>query len=149
MSRQQQAGRDQLRAHRRVFWLAWQRAQRGQPLNALEQRIVAVIAMHPEYQSLFADEERFLDGDHLDNTGIHPWLHLSLHLALEEQLATNQPPAITTTLHHLQHRCGMEHHQALHRLLDVLAETVHEAQQRGGDPDVVAYQRRLERLCRE
>ncbi len=141
--------RDQLRAHRKVFWMAWQRARTEQPLNALEQRIVSVIRMHPEYHPIFADEERFLNADYWDDNGTNPCLHLSLHLAIEEQLATGQPPAITAALHHLQQVKGMEHHQALHQLLEILAETVNQAQQQGGEPDVLAYQQRLEALCRQ
>lgn len=140
--------RDQLRAHRKVFWMAWSRARAGASLNALEQRIVEVIAMHPEYQTLFADEERFLDGDRWSDDGVNPYLHLSLHLALEEQLATRQPPAVVDALQRLMASRRMDRHQALHALLEVLAETVHQAQQRGGEPDVLAYQRRLEALAR-
>ncbi|MDQ6951383.1 MAG: DUF1841 family protein [Mariprofundales bacterium] len=140
--------REQLRAHRKVLWLAWSRAQHGLALNALEQRIVAVIALHPEYHAMFRDKEAFLDRDQHPDDGLNPYLHLSLHLALEEQLATSQPPAIVVALHHLMQVKGMERHQALHKLLELLAETVHQAQHNGGEPDVLAYQHRLEEITR-
>jgi len=140
--------RDQLRAHRKVFWMAWSRAQKGEALNALEQRIVGVITMHPEYHSLFVDEDRFLDSDQGVDEGVNPYLHLSLHLALEEQLSTHQPPAAVDALQRLMAIKGMERHQALHTLLELLAEMVHQAQCNGGEPDVLAYQMRLEAVAR-
>jgi len=128
--------------------MAWNRAQSGASLNALEQRIVEVITIHPEYHALFADEARFLDSDQWADDGVNPYLHLSLHLALEEQISTHQPPAVGDALQRLMSIKGLERHQALHALLELLAEVVHQAQQSGGEPDVLAYQIRLEVICR-
>ncbi|MDX8413898.1 MAG: DUF1841 family protein [Mariprofundales bacterium] len=144
----QQSSREQLHAHRKVFWLAWQRGQAGAVLSDLEQRIVDVIALHPEYHGLFSDEERFLDSDQWADDGVNPYMHLSLHLALEEQLATRQPPAVVDALQRLMTIKGLQRHTALHALLELLAEMVHQAQQRGGEPDVLAYQLRLEAVAR-
>lgn len=140
--------REQLRAHRQVFWDAWQKAQAGLPLNALEVRIARVIEMHPEYHPLFNDMEAFLDRDFHVDDGMNPYLHLSLHLALEEQIATHQPPEVGTALEHLISARGMERHDALHHLLEILAETVHAAQRAGREPDVLAYAARMRELTR-
>jgi len=140
------ASREQLRAHRQVFWDAWQRELRSEPLDALQVRIVRVIHEHPEQHHLFDDLERFLERDFSSNDGMNPYLHLSLHLALEEQVATRQPPeAANVLLHFMQHK-GLNRHDALHILLDILAETVFYAQQQGGEPDVLLYQQRLKDL---
>ena len=138
--------RAQLRAHRQVFWDAWQKAQANLPLNALEVRIVRVIALHPEYHPLFDDMEAFLDRDFGIDSGMNPYLHLSLHLALEEQIATRQPPQAAAVLEHLMQRRGLDRHVALHVLLEVLAETVYTSQRQGHEPDVSAYRRRLQEL---
>ena len=138
--------REQLRAHRQVFWDAWQKAQAGLPLNALEVRIARVIGMHPEYHHYFDDMESFLDRDFQVDDGMNPYLHLSLHLALEEQAAMKQPPEMARALEHLITVKGMDRHEALHRILEVLAETVHLAQRAGGEPDVLAYAARLKGL---
>ncbi len=140
--------RAQLRAHREVFWEAWRKHRADLPLNALEVRIARVIAMHPEYHCLFDDREAFLDRDvHVDD-GVNPYLHLSLHLALEEQIAIRQPPEVARALEHLMTRRRMDRHAALHCLLDVLAETVYHAQRAGGQPDVAAYALGLRGLMR-
>ncbi len=140
-----QASREQLRAHRRVFWEAWRKAREGLPLNALEVRIARVIRMHPEYHHYFNDLESFLERDFHVDDGMNPYLHLSLHLALEEQIATHQPPEAAQALERLM-RAGMDRHDALHRLLEILAETVYYAQRAGGEPDVAVYALRLREL---
>ena len=138
--------RAQLRAHRQIFWDAWQKAQADLPLNALEVRIARVIQMHPEYHHYFDDRDAFLDRDFHVDDGTNPYLHLSLHLALEEQAATKHPPELAAALDHLVSVKQMERHDALHQLLEILAETVYFAQRAGGEPDVAAYARRLREL---
>jgi len=131
--------REQLRAHRQVFWDAWQKAQAGLPLDALQVRIARVIALHPEYHHFFGDMESFLERDFDVDEGMNPYLHMSLHLALEEQIAIRQPPEVANCLEFLMQHKGKDRHQALHAILEVLAETVYYAQRRGGEPDVAAY----------
>ncbi|HXH64268.1 MAG TPA: DUF1841 family protein [Mariprofundaceae bacterium] len=145
---QSQPSREQLRAHRQIFWDAWQKAEAGLPLNALEVRIARVIRMHPEYHALFDDMERFLDRDFHVDEGINPYLHLSLHLALEEQVATRQPPEVAMALEQMVAVRRMDRHEAMHELLEILAETVYLAQRQGGEPDVAGYARRARELAR-
>jgi len=138
--------REQLRAHRQIFWDAWQKAQADLPLDALQVRIARVIALHPEYHHYFNDLEDFLDRDFEVDNGMNPYLHLSLHLALEEQVAIRQPPEVANCLEFLMTRKGLERHDALHAILEVLAETVYFAQRKGGEPDVPAYAAGVKRL---
>jgi len=138
--------REQLRAHRQVFWDARQKSIADLPLNALEVRIARVIAIHPEYHSMFDDMESFLDRDFAVDDGMNPYLHLSLHLALEEQVAIHQPPEVSACLEFLMQRKGMDRHDALHVLLDVLAETVYFAQRKGEEPDVSSYLKQVRGL---
>ena len=140
--------REQLRAHRQIFWDAWQKSQAGLPLDALQVRIARVIALHPEYHHFFNDLDDFLDRDFEVYNGMNPYLHLSLHLALEEQVAIHQPPEVAACLEFLMQRKGKSRHDALHVILEVLAETVYFAQRRGGEPDVLAYAAGLRQLMK-
>lgn len=146
MSENNGPSREQLRAHRQVFWDAWQKAQAGLPITALEVRIARVIEMHPEYHHYFDDMERFLERDFQVDDGTNPYLHLSLHLALEEQAATKHPPEMARALDHLVTVKQMDRHDAMHLILEILAETVYLAQRAGGEPDVLAYAARLREL---
>ena len=147
MSEENGPSREQLRAHRQIFWDAWHKAQANLPINALEVRIARVIEMHPEYHHFFDDMESFLERDFQVDDGMNPYLHLSLHLALEEQLATKHPPEAARAMDQLVSVKKMDRHDALHKLLEVLAETVYYAQRAGQEPDVEAYARRMKELA--
>jgi hypothetical protein len=78
---------------RRFLIEAWNKRRAGPPLSDLERIAVAIIARHPEYHALL--EEDNLDRDWRPESGdVNPFLHLSLHLAIAEQLAIDQPPGI-------------------------------------------------------
>jgi len=139
----EEPSREQLRAHRQVFWDAWQKHLAGLPLNALEVRISRVITLHPEYHHLFGDLEQFLDRDFSVDREASPYLHLSLHLALEEQIASRQPPEAGRALEFLMQGRGLSRHDALHALLEILVETVYDGQRIGREPDVELYRQRL------
>lgn len=138
-----QPSREQLRAHRQVFWDAWQKTQANMALNALEVRIARVITLHPEYHHFFQDMEDFLDRDFHVDDGMNPYLHMSLHLAIEEQIATKHPPEASQLMEYLVVDKKLSRHDALHQILEVLAEVVFHAQKNGTEPDVVAYAAQL------
>ncbi|MDQ7005332.1 MAG: DUF1841 family protein [Ghiorsea sp.] len=139
-----QPDRKLLRAHRQIFWDAWQKAQANLPLNALEVRIARVIKMHPEYHHFFNDLEDFLDRDFQVNDGMNPYLHLSLHLSIEEQLATKQPIEAAKLMEVQMIEKKEDRHDALHMILEILAETVHESQREGKEIDPLAYAAKLQ-----
>ncbi len=147
--RQNQPSREQLRAHRQVFWDAWQRAKNNLPLDAMQVRIARVIEMHPHYHHLFEDMESFLERDFQADDGTNPYLHLSLHLALEEQIATRQPPEVGSALEHMMTTKGIDRHEALHLILEILAESVYVAQREGKEPDVMRYLTRVRELTQK
>ena len=74
---------------------AWARHRARQPLSALERIAAGLIAMHPEYHATFEHPDRHVERDYAPESGdVNPFLHLSLHLAVAEQLAIDQPPGI-------------------------------------------------------
>jgi hypothetical protein len=147
MTSQNGPDREQLRAHRQIFWDAWQKACADLPLNAMEVRIVRVIKMHPEYHHFFNNMESFLERDFQVDDGMNPYLHLSLHLAMEEQAATRHPPEMARALDHMVSIKQMDRHEALHKILEILAESVYLAQQRGMSPDALSYAAQLKGLA--
>jgi len=98
-----------------------------------------LILMHPEYHAVLDERERYVEREYLPELGeTNPFLHLSLHLALEEQLSIDQPPGIAERFAALLARHG-ERHAALHAALDCLAEMVWRAQRERLPPDGAAY----------
>ena len=131
---------------RRFLVDAWRKYRASQPLSELEQKAVALIAMHPEYHALLEAPERHLDRDYAPEQGeVNPFLHLSLHLAVAEQLAIDQPPGIAAQYERLRASRGDEH-AALHAIVECLGEVIWQAQRTGSAPDAALY---LDCVCRQ
>jgi len=129
---------------RRFLADAWTRYQGGQPLSGLEQIAASICALHPEYHPLLEQREQHFDRDYAPETGaINPFLHLSLHLAVAEQLSIDQPPGIRDAFERLRAARGDEH-EALHALVECLGETLWQAQRLKAAPDAVLYLRCVE-----
>jgi hypothetical protein len=123
---------------RNFFIQAWRKRRAGEALSALESIAVDIIALHPEYHRVLEDPAAIDREFSPDDGQINPFLHLSLHLAIEEQLSIDQPPGIRAALASLQLRRG-DRHAALHEVLECLGETVFNAQRHNAPPDGAAY----------
>ena len=94
-----------------------------------------VALLHPEYHAMLDDPDSYLDRDYQPEGGdTNPFLHMSLHLAIREQLSIDQPPGICAAYANLLQAIG-EEHAALHRMLDCLAEVLWRAERTGTPPD--------------
>ncbi len=108
-------------------------------MSPLESLAWEVISHHPEYHRFLGDPERYLEQEWFPEQGdTNPFLHLGLHLALEEQLSINQPPGIRPLYDDLCLKFRDEH-AARHVLLECLAEVLWLAQQEGTPPDGQRY----------
>jgi hypothetical protein len=124
---------------RRFLANAWTKYKAGSPLEGLEPIAAQIIAGHPEYQPLLDDPERNLERDFTPEGGAaNPFLHLSLHLAVAEQLSIDQPAGIRAEFTRLKGALGDEH-AALHAVIDCLGEVLWQAQRQGRPPDAVHY----------
>ena len=119
-----------------MFFATWRKYRAGEPLAGIETIALQVILLHPEYHQILDHPQRYRDRDYVDES--NPFLHMSLHLALEEQLSIDQPPGIRVAWDHLLERWG-DRHEALHQALECLAETVWRAQRERAAPDAAAY----------
>jgi len=131
---------------RRTYRDAWRKAHAGQPLEPLERLIAEVVTQHPEYQSLLESGDEALDRDWLPEHGeTNPFLHLSLHLAILEQVQTDRPAGIRALYRQLMQAESGDVHAAEHRIMDCLAEAIWQAQRDGREPDMQRYLGCIER----
>ena len=134
--------RDQARG---FFFDTWGKFRRSEPLSGLEQTALNVVLLHPEYHALLDSREQHLDRDFApESATLNPFLHLALHLAIEEQLSIDQPPGIRSRYDALVKRTGTEH-DAKHAVLECLGETIWQAQRTGSAPDELGYLECLDR----
>src|SRR5574338_300956 len=111
--------RDQVR---NFFIETWRKYREKDVLTPMESVAANVMTVHPEYHAVLEDPES-VDRDFPPEAGqINPFLHLSLHLAIEEQLSIDQPPGIRAAFEGACARHG-ERHAALHDVLECLGET--------------------------
>ena len=116
----------------------WAKHAERRPLTPLEAMALAVILEHPEYLPILADREANRDREWRPEGGeTNPFLHLALHLAIEEQRSIDQPPGIRAALETLEARRGA--HEARHALMDCLAEVIWQAQRYGTGFDNALY----------
>ena len=134
--------RDQVR---HFFFDAWRKYREREVLAALENVAAGVILLHPEYHPVLDDPERHRNREYRPESGdTNPFLHMSMHLAIEEQLSIDQPPGIKAEFARIAARLG-DRHAACHEVMECLAETVWQAQRDGATPDAPAYLECLKR----
>jgi hypothetical protein len=130
---------------RHFLFDVWRKHLAREPLTPLESMALDIVLLHPEYHDVLGNPEHYLERDYLPEFGeTNPFLHLSLHLAIAEQLSIDQPAGIRAQFERLQMKLGGEH-EALHALLECLAETIWQAQRQGTGFDGMVYLECLER----
>ena len=131
---------------RRRYLQAWRRYCAHAPLEPLEAQLAALIAEHPEYVPMLEAGEAVLGADFAPEAGrSNPFLHMGLHLAIREQVATDRPAGIAAVHRALARRMGGAH-PAEHAMIEPLAQLLWEAQRSGQPPDEQAYLEQLRRL---
>jgi hypothetical protein len=135
--------RDQLR---RMYQDTWRKFTNRAPLEPLEAQVAAVIAEHPEYVQWLESGDEALAAEFTPESGRqNPFLHMGLHLAIREQVATDRPRGIASVHEALSKRMG-DPHGAEHAMLEPLAETLWEGQRNGRAPNEQAYLEKLRAL---
>jgi hypothetical protein len=131
---------------RRMYIEAWRKFSAGAPLQPLEAQLAVVVSEHPEYIGWLESGDEALHTEFPPEAGgENPFLHMGLHLAIREQVATDRPHGIAEVHKTLTQRLGSIH-AAEHAMLERLAETMWEAQRSGRAPDEQAYLERLRSL---
>ncbi|HTT03330.1 MAG TPA: DUF1841 family protein [Steroidobacteraceae bacterium] len=132
---------------RRMYLEAWRKFTARQPLEPLEAQLAAVIAEHPEYVPWLESGDAAITAEFPPEGGRqNPFLHMGLHLAIREQVATDRPHGIARVHRELTARLG-DVHAAEHAMLERLAATLWEAQRSDAAPDEQLYLQRLQELA--
>ena len=135
--------RDQVR---RFFCEAWRKHRERAILEGAEAVAADLIEQHPEYHALLENPDAAVSQEFTPESGqMNPFLHLSLHLAIADQISIDQPPGIRAAYHTLRSRLDV--HDAEHALLECLGEALWRAQGEGGNIDAVAYLESIRRVA--
>lgn len=127
------------RTLRRFYADAWRKYCERTPLEPVESMVGDIIALHPEYHRVLSGSDHELDKDYLPENGeTNPYLHLSLHAAIREQVSVDRPAGIRALHQQLTTHCG-DVHTAEHMIMECLAESLWQAQRQRNAPDEAAY----------
>ena len=131
---------------RRFFCDTWKKKTENHILDPMETIAGDWMAEHPEYHALLADPEGALGQDYTPERGeTNPFLHLSMHLSISEQISINQPPGIKEIAEKLGQKLGSEH-EAQHLMMECLGQVMWEAQREGKPLNPENYLEALKKL---
>jgi Domain of unknown function (DUF1841) len=124
---------------RRFFCETYRKYRANEILTPLEAIARDWIMQHPEYANALADLDTALVADYsVENGASNPFLHLSMHLSIAEQVSIDQPPGIRAAFLSLAQRLDSEH-EAHHQIMECLGEMIWTSQRSGLPPDGAAY----------
>jgi hypothetical protein len=124
----------------RSFFVAAGRKRRANlPLTPLETIAADWIDGHPEYAADLADETAAREASYPEGSGReNPFLHLSMHLSISEQVSIDQPAGIRQAFLLLAAKLGSQH-AAQHEVMECLGRMLWESQRSGLPPDGESY----------
>jgi hypothetical protein len=130
---------------RRFFCDTFLKDREGRPLTPLEALASDWIREHPEYAAELNDVDAALAAVYDVESGrTNPFLHLSMHLSISEQVSIDQPRGIKQAFELLAARRGSAH-DAQHEVMECLGEMMWESQRSGLPPDGDKYIDRVRR----
>ncbi|HVK94510.1 MAG TPA: DUF1841 family protein [Noviherbaspirillum sp.] len=124
---------------RHFFCETYRKMQASEILTPLEAMARDWIAQHGEYWDALTDVEAALAADYsVERAQSNPFLHLSMHLSIAEQISIDQPPGIRAAFQALAQRLNSEH-EAHHQMMECLGEMIWASQRSGLPPDGATY----------
>ncbi len=130
---------------RRFFCDTWKKKTENHILTPMEMLASDWMEKHPEYHTQLADPEGAIEQDYTPERGeTNPFLHLSMHLSISEQISIDQPPGIKAIAEKLTQKLESEH-EAQHLMMECLGQVMWEAQR---DGQALSPEKYLEALLR-
>jgi hypothetical protein len=124
---------------RNFLFESWRKHRARELLTPLEDLAVQLIGKHPEYFAVLENRESQQGRDFQPEHGeINPFLHLMMHLTIEEQISIDQPAGIRAHFTRLTLQLESEH-DAQHRMMECLSEMIWQAQRNHTQPDAAIY----------
>ncbi len=123
---------------RQFFCESWRKHRERLILEGAEATAADLIIEHPEYHGLLENPQTAIEQEFTPEGGqTNPFLHLSLHLAIAEQVSIDQPRGIKAAYFALRQK--MDVHDAEHAIMDCLGETLWRSQRDKAPMDGEAY----------
>ncbi len=136
------------RAQLRTFYRnSFEALKNGQPLEPLQALVAHVVVEHPEYHVALEAPDATHKDFHVASGQTNPFLHMGMHVALREQMASDRPAGIAALHRTLTLQAG-DPHAAEHMMMECLGEAMWLAQSNNTAPDEQAFLDCVRRLVR-
>jgi len=120
---------------RKFLAKSWKKYTNYKPLDPLEEQLVSIIEIHPEYQDLISN----IDSEYFPGQGeVNPFLHINLHLAIRDQLSLNQPKGVKE-VHHELIKHYKDSHEVEHLMMECITEMIYISQKNNTTMDQESY----------
>jgi len=123
---------------------SWQKHTKAEILEPLELQLALIVQKHPEYHALINN----INLEYFPEQGkTNPFLHINLHLALQDQLALNQPIGIND----IYKKLILTHsdiHEVEHMMMECIAEMIFNSQKNNTTLDQDNYLINLKNLIK-
>ena len=121
---------------------AWGKYTRHEQLEPLELQLAKIVEKHPEYQNIFNN----LDSEYFPEQGqTNPFLHINLHLTLQDQIRMDQPKGIKKIHTKLLVKVK-DSHEVEHMMMEHIAEMIFNAQKNNSAFNLDSYIQALKEL---
>jgi hypothetical protein len=121
---------------------AWEKYTSQEQLEPLELQLSKIVEQHPEYQNLIKN----LDSEYFPEQGnTNPYLHINLHLTLQDQITMDQPKGIRDIHSQLIVKIK-DAHEVEHMMMEHIAEMIFNAQKNNAAFDLDGYIQALKSL---
>lgn len=131
---------------RQMFFDAWQKHTRKQPMEPLEQLIAKIVEQHPEYHKVLNNRDSNLDKDFTPEMGqTNPFLHMAMHISIQEQLGTQRPTGVIELYQALLAQFS-DAHEVEHQMMECLGKMIWQAQRDNTMPNDETYLKCLKTL---
>ena len=124
---------------RKFFCETFRKSFANEILTPIEAIAADWIREHPEYDDTLRNLDQALTTNYsVDEGRTNPFLHLSMHLSISEQISVDQPKGIRGIFLAIANKLNSEH-EAQHQIMECLGEMMWVAQRNGTAPDGAAY----------
>lgn len=124
---------------RQMFFDAWHKHTHKLAMQPLEQLIAAIVEQHPEYHPVLNNRDTHLDKDFTPEMGqTNPFLHMAMHISIQEQLGTQRPAGIVELYQSLLLKFG-DPHAVEHHMMECLGQMIWQAQRDNTAPNDANY----------
>lgn len=130
---------------RKYIHTIWNKVRTLEPLDEDENILAVALCSHPEYAELWAHVDKLSRKQIERKYGVDPVLHVTLHQAIEKQIRDRNPPETGEVVLALTQQ-GVPRHEAVHRVMLVLADEVWDVLYKKQPLNYARYARKLQKL---